>query len=160
MKKFLERREQINARAVIQLVREPFEDFWNEKCGLLSRSAIYSFFSGTVTLLVAILIFMWATYSITYDNVPAAVISIGIILFSIVVSGLAWMIFVSTDDADSIQTKQTDKDSKGTKTMVGEEEEAIVNTEEVVGESNRVTGLDSRDDMERNPVFCAPANMV
>ena len=115
LRKYLEHRENINKEEAEQLYSEgdSFEQFWNNHCSKLSTAAMTCFFCGTITLLVAILIFMWATFSITYKNVTAAALSVGIIIVSIVVSVWAWIIFRKTDLNDFPDNEQSDEEKEG-----------------------------------------------
>ena len=78
------------------LNRKSFEDFWSSSCGFWADAAISFFYLGTVTLLLAILIWMWSFFLLNYNSFAGALIAVVLILLSLVAGlYLVWSIRTS-----------------------------------------------------------------
>lgn len=61
-----------------------FDQFWISNCKVLSDAVTLLFYFGTLTLLIAVMIFMWSEFVLSYkDQAPGiiAVVIIGISIF-------------------------------------------------------------------------------
>lgn len=56
-----------------------FEEFWNVKCGILSKLTMIFFYAGSVNLLLAIAIFMWARFDIGYTSLIGGICAVSLI---------------------------------------------------------------------------------
>lgn len=79
---------------------ESFEEFWKANCSRWAILALILFYAGTLALLVAILIFVWAQFSITYKQRSAAYIAISLIALSITGGTVLVIWFRSQDIVD------------------------------------------------------------
>lgn len=71
---FLQERERINENA--HMFGTSFEDFYKRHCKLWGDLAIFSFYAGTSFLLLAIMVYMWGEFDVTYDSLVGAVIAV------------------------------------------------------------------------------------
>lgn len=68
-----------------------FNDFWHEKCKWWADVATSMFYLGTYSMLIALMIFMWSTFDITYgspESASVAVILIGVSVIATVAVGV------------------------------------------------------------------------
>eukprot|EP01036_Dinobryon_divergens_P026458 gene26457-35116_t len=107
---------------------ESFEEFWKANCSKWAILALILFYAGTLALLVAILIFVWAQFSITYKQRSAAYIAIVLIALSIA-GGMVLVIWLDNACCGTNQI-QEDPDSSnhggrhtGSSVANGDEEE-------------------------------------
>jgi hypothetical protein len=71
--------------------RKSFQEFWNESCKFWAELSILFFYGGTINLLLAIMVFMWAQFLHLYQSLIGAIIAISLISFSLVL-GIAGVI--------------------------------------------------------------------
>ena len=101
--KYLEEREKINDQTSVLVSadanssRMSFEQFWRESCKFWADIAILFFYAGTANLLLAIMIYMWAEFFITYKSPVGAVIAVVFIGVSLVV-GILLAIYLRQND--------------------------------------------------------------
>lgn len=144
--KYLEEREKINDQTSVLVSadanssRMSFEQFWRESCKFWADIAILFFYAGTANLLLAIMIYMWAEFFITYESPVGAVIAVVFIGVSLVLGILL-----------AIYLRQNDTYGKGP--MVGRkrvldemEEESPEDAEE--NSSNRQSAVQARDSID------------
>jgi hypothetical protein len=62
-----------------------FDSYWELKCRFWSDLATLTFYIGTLSLLVACMIFMWSEYDLTYSSKEAAILAVIIIGVSLIV---------------------------------------------------------------------------
>ena len=104
--KYLEEREKINDQTSVLVSadanssRMSFEQFWRESCKFWADIAILFFYAGTANLLLAIMIYMWAEFFITYQSPVGAVIAVVFIGVSLVV-GILLAIYLRQNDTYS-----------------------------------------------------------
>jgi hypothetical protein len=73
-----------------------FGEFWEDECKFWADLATLLFYGGAFTLLVAIIIFMWATFFTRYQSLTAAMLAVLLIGLSIVVGvGIGLMMRLS-----------------------------------------------------------------
>jgi hypothetical protein len=100
---YLEEREKINDQTSVLVSadanssRMSFEQFWRESCKFWADIAILFFYAGTANLLLAIMIYMWAEFFITYQSPVGAVIAVVFIGVSLVV-GILLAIYLRQSD--------------------------------------------------------------
>ena len=111
---------------------ESFEDFWKANCSMWAQLALILFYVGTLSLLVAILIFVWAQFSITYKQSSAAFVAIGLIALSIAVGTILVIWFSLQDQSDLVKIKSYREDN------------AVANT----GHTNLINGHEIHRDLE------------
>jgi hypothetical protein len=101
--KYLEEREKINDQTSVLVSadanssRMSFEQFWRESCKFWADIAILFFYAGTANLLLAIMIYMWAEFFITYESPVGAVIAVVFIGVSLVL-GILLAIYLRQND--------------------------------------------------------------
>ena len=101
--KYLEEREKINDQSSVLVSadanssRMSFEQFWRESCKFWADIAILFFYAGTANLLLAIMIYMWAEFFITYESPVGAVIAVVFIGVSLVL-GILLAIYLRQND--------------------------------------------------------------
>ena len=106
LRKYLEQREQVNnlsheeVAAVGGFGGQSFQQFWDYHCTFWSKTALLCFYLGTLTLLVAILIFVWAQFAIGYDNEPAAYIAVVLIGLAVFLGVVLIVLFTVEDKQD------------------------------------------------------------
>ena len=89
-----------------------FEEYWQVYCSMWAIRAQVCFYCGTLALLVAILIFVWAQFAITYRERTAAFIAIGLVALSIIlgVGLVVWFTWQNYMDFHSKKSKISDND--------------------------------------------------
>ena len=97
------------------LNRKSFEDFWSSSCGFWADAAISFFYLGTVTLLLAILIWMWSFFLLNYNSFAGAVIAVVLILLSL----LAGLYLVWSIRTSEVYTSKTEGWSVGSSFGLG-----------------------------------------
>ena len=87
-----------------------FEEYWQAYCSMWAICAQVCFYCGTLALLVAILIFVWAQFAITYRERTAAFIAIGLVALSIIlgVGLVVWFTWQNYMDFHSKKSKISD----------------------------------------------------
>ena len=101
--KYLEEREKINDQTSVLVSadanssRMSFEQFWRESCKFWADIAILFFYAGTANLLLAIMIYMWAEFFITYQSPIGAIIAVVFIGVSLVL-GILLAIYLRQND--------------------------------------------------------------
>ena len=117
--KYLEEREKINDQTSVLVSadanssRMSFEQFWRESCKFWADIAILFFYAGTANLLLAIMIYMWAEFFITYKSPVGAVIAVVFIGVSLVV-GIILAIYLRQNDNYSRGVKLKKRPSRVT----------------------------------------------
>jgi hypothetical protein len=106
---YLKKREVLNDSAAITSYRDevtgvkrPFKHFWEESCETWWSLAILLFYGGSLNMLLALMIYMWAQYYLFYNSIVAAVIGVSL-LGLILVVGVATVIVMRHVD------RQTEK---------------------------------------------------
>lgn len=107
-----------------------FEVFWQKTCLHWAKLAVFCFYFGTLTLLLAILVFTFAQFSIVYANPPAAYVAVGLIIAAIVI-GFILVLVIQWED-------KRDKDMFSSK-IVSEQ-----------GEEDDMSSLDLGNDSDAN----------
>ena len=85
------------------LNRKSFEQFWTSSCGFWADAAISFFYIGTVSLLLAIMLWMWAFFLLNYESFGGAVIAVIFIGVSLIV-GLYLVVSIRNSKAYSTKT--------------------------------------------------------
>ena len=80
---FLQEREKINEDA--HDCGTSFESFYDRHCKVWGNWAIFAFYAGTSFLLLAIMVYMWGEFEITYESLSGAVIAVVLIGVALVV---------------------------------------------------------------------------
>ena len=91
---YLKQREEINDRTSIDLgshKRRSFKDFWIESCKFWWDLAILFFYAGSLNLLLAIMIFMWGQFLLSYNSLVGAIIAVSLIGL-VLVTGISTVI--------------------------------------------------------------------
>jgi hypothetical protein len=65
--------------------KKSFEQFWEESCQHWAKLAVLFFYGGTLNLLLSIMIFMWTQFSLHYECVIAALVSVSLISLFLIV---------------------------------------------------------------------------
>jgi len=89
---YLKKRELLNDSAALTSYKDvvtghmkPFKHFWEESCETWWSLAILLFYGGSLNMLLALMIYMWAQFFIHYDSLIAAVIGVSVLgLISII----------------------------------------------------------------------------
>jgi hypothetical protein len=100
---YLKKREKLNDAAAITSYsdditghKRPFKHFWEESCEVWWHLAILLFYGGSVNMLIALGIFVWAQFLIQYESLVAAIV--GVLLLGLLgVIGIVtvlWMRYV------------------------------------------------------------------
>jgi hypothetical protein len=85
------------------LNRKSFEQFWTSSCGFWADAAISFFYIGTVSLLLAIMLWMWAFFLLNYESFAGALIAVIFIGVSLIV-GLYLVVSIRNSKAYSTKT--------------------------------------------------------
>eukprot|EP00597_Dinobryon_sp_UTEXLB2267_P017903 CAMPEP_0201095454 /NCGR_PEP_ID=MMETSP0812-20130820/4187_1 /ASSEMBLY_ACC=CAM_ASM_000668 /TAXON_ID=98059 /ORGANISM="Dinobryon sp., Strain UTEXLB2267" /LENGTH=186 /DNA_ID=CAMNT_0047348963 /DNA_START=486 /DNA_END=1046 /DNA_ORIENTATION=+ len=97
IRKCLLKREEMNNEAAAQLTnsggKSSFQSFWRDKCRFWAILALFFFYFGTLFLVVAIIIFMWAQFYLIYGNYASAVVAAALICLAIGVGIFALVVF-------------------------------------------------------------------
>lgn len=65
--------------------RKLFDEFWEGDCKIWSDIATATFYIGTVTLLIAAMIYMWSEFDFQYDSRAASLLAVAVIGISLIV---------------------------------------------------------------------------
>ena len=83
---YLKKRETLNDSAALTSYRDevtgvkrPFKHFWEESCESWWSMAILLFYGGSLNMLLALMIFMWAQFYIFYNSIVAAIIGVSML---------------------------------------------------------------------------------
>ena len=71
--------------------KKTFEIFWSESCAFWANGAITFFYLGTISLLLAIVIWMWAFFLLNYGSLIGAIIAVLFIGLSLIVGLILWI---------------------------------------------------------------------
>jgi hypothetical protein len=84
-----------NGNGNIPLNTMSFELYWDRHCKVWGLRAIYSFYAGSLFLLLAIMVFMWAEFYDTYNSLSGAIISVVLIGVSVLTGAIImiWLRF-------------------------------------------------------------------
>lgn len=90
IQEYLAEREKINDRTAIVMngngvSRKSFQEFWKESCKSWAELAVLFFYGGSVNLLLAIMLYMWAIFYIDYGSLVGAIIGVVLIGLSLVI---------------------------------------------------------------------------
>ena len=130
IQEFFQQREKIHER--IANSNTSFDEFWQSSCKSWSEFAIGLFYCGTMSLLVAIIVFMYAQFTITYSNDTAAYIALALLVFACVLAVAMVLYFrfndfsLLRDEAGSNRSSISGNGNSPRKGSEGSEEEAKV----------------------------------
>eukprot|EP00596_Hydrurales_sp_CCMP1899_P002271 CAMPEP_0119041198 /NCGR_PEP_ID=MMETSP1177-20130426/11384_1 /TAXON_ID=2985 /ORGANISM="Ochromonas sp, Strain CCMP1899" /LENGTH=507 /DNA_ID=CAMNT_0007007049 /DNA_START=70 /DNA_END=1593 /DNA_ORIENTATION=- len=146
---YLEEREKINDQTSVLVSadanssRMSFEQFWRESCKFWADIAILFFYAGTANLLLAIMIYMWAEFFITYQSPVGAVIAVVFIGVSLVV-GILLAIYLRQSDTYGKGSRKK-RTGKGTDSGGSSQNENIESEREDKGGHIQERNQESKD---------------
>ena len=157
--KFLHKRDQINNKAApIRLDdattanqwKETFEDFWVRDCKGLGNKAIGLFYVGSLSLISAIMIYMWTVFKISYGSSPGAVIAVCIICVSIVI-GIGALVAFRCQEGGSgyISVEEDDPEAIFSSPHIAE----IFTEQRLDGTQSAIVSSSSSDEEEKEGEF-------
>lgn len=94
VQKYLLERGQINDRTV---PKKSFQQFWEESCHFWAYIAILFFYAGSLNLLLAIMIYMWAEFLLNYSSLVGAIIAVTLVGLSVVMGMVIVVVLRSAD---------------------------------------------------------------
>jgi hypothetical protein len=116
VQKYLYERGEINDQTAVvgnvsagdasQSGKKSFQQFWEESCRFWAYIAILFFYAGSLNLLLAIMIYMWAEFFLVYSSLVGAVIAVTLVGLSVVV-GLVIVVVLRRHDKYHIATTDT-----------------------------------------------------
>lgn len=108
IRRYLSQRQKIN-----QVEQHEFKRFWDESCEFWWMLAIWFFYGGSLNLLLALMVFMWAEFVIYYNCILGAIIGVVLLGFILIV-GVLIVFIMRRRDAElnrSAPDSNTDRSS-------------------------------------------------
>ena len=102
VQRYLLERGQINDRTV---PKKSFQQFWEESCHFWAYIAILFFYAGSLNLLLAIMIYMWAEFLLNYSSLVGAIIAVTLVGLSVVM-GMVIVVVLRTHDKHRSSTSE------------------------------------------------------
>ena len=104
---FLQERERLNERA--HTFGTSFEDFYKRYCKYWGDLAIFSFYAGTSFLLMAIMVYMWGEFDVTYESYAGAVVAVVLVGVALV-WGVALALYMRVSDKMNKPAREPEAD--------------------------------------------------
>jgi len=106
---FLQERERLNERA--HTFGTSFEDFYKRYCKYWGDLAIFSFYAGTAFLLMAIMVYMWGEFDVTYESYAGAVVAVVLVGVALV-WGVCLALYMRVSDKMNKPPRERDDDGE------------------------------------------------
>lgn len=137
IRRYLSQRQKIN-----QVEQHEFKRFWDESCEFWWMLAIWFFYGGSLNLLLALMVFMWAEFVIYYNCILGAIIGVVLLGFILIVGVL--IVFIMRRKDAELNRLAPDGNADSSSSLLYNDSDTVLSP----ADTNEVHGEVSKDEVE------------